>query len=364
MVDLNDLEEIKKLDPKDVLGSTEMFVAQCRQIHEIVENTELPEFNFSMITGETPRDMHLSCVIFSGMGGSAYGGHVAISLFRDELPIPAVVSSDYGLPAFANCDSIVIPTSYSGSTEETLSAFDQAKSENAEIIVLTSGGKLAEYAKADGRDDKVSSIALFDPKHNPSGQPRLGTGYIVLGTIEILRKIGLLRLSLEDIENAIDEVEKNISNIKSTAMDLSQQIYGNIPLIFAGSIFEGNAHILRNQFNETAKSFSSFHYIPEANHHVLEGLKNPEGRKLVALFLDSDLYGSKIQKRIELTKDVAKQNNTDVVSYKAQGLTKLSQSLELLAFGSYLTFYTAILYGQDPSVIPWVDYFKEKLAEK
>ncbi len=357
MIDLTDLKEIKKLDPKNVYKSTGMFISQCRQIHEIVEKTELPKFNFSMITGETPRDMHLSSVVFSGMGGSAYGGHVASSLYKSEIPIPAIVNSDYGLPGFVNCDSIVILTSYSGSTEEVLSALDSARNQYAEIITLTSGGKLAELAKP---DDKTSSI-IFDPINNPSGQPRLGTGYIVLGTIEILRKIGLLTITAQEVVKAIDEVEKKMDYIKLAAIKLSKKIHGNIPLIFAGSIFEGNAHIIRNQFNETAKSFSSFHFLPEANHHVLEGLKNPEGRTIISLFIDSDLYAKEIKKRMELTKDVVLKNHTEILSYETVTSSKLSQALELLAFGGYLTFYTAILYGQDPSVIPWVDYFKEKL---
>ena len=345
MIDLNNLDEIKKLDPKNVLGSTGMFIAQCRQIHEIVESSSLKEIDDG------------SSFIFSGMGGSAYGGHVAASLFRDDLPIPFYVNSDYGLPAFANENSIILATSYSGSTEETLSSYEAAAKLNAKIITLTSGGKLAELAGESGL------AVVFDPKNNPSGQPRLGTGYIVLGTIEILRKIGLLKISSEDIVSATREVENNMEQIKLSAMDLSKKIYGNIPLIFAGSIFEGNAHIIRNQFNETAKSFSSFHFLPEANHHVLEGLKNPEGRKLIALFLESSLYSAEINKRIELTKDVISQNNTQAVSYKAATSSKLSQALEFLAFGGYLTLYTALLYGQNPSLIPWVDYFKEKLAK-
>ena len=346
MIDLNNLEEIKKLDPKDVYGSTGMFINQCRQIHELVEKAELPDRLLKSDPGS---------VVFSGMGGSAYGGHVCLSLFKDEIEIPMFLNSDYGLPKFVNSDTLVILTSYSGGTEETLSSMELAKSIGANKIALTTGGKLAELA---GNDSIV-----FDPKFNPSGQPRLGTGYIVLGTIEILRRIGLLKHSSEDVVNAIDEVEKNIEQIKSEAMELSKKIIGCIPVIFAGSIFEGNAHILRNQFNETAKSFSSFHYIPEANHHVMEGLKNPEGRKLVSLFLDSEIYDAKIKKRMELTKDVVRQNNTEVLSYKIKGQTKLSQSLELLAFGGYLTLYTGLLYGQDPSLIPWVDYFKEKLSK-
>lgn len=360
MIDLNNFEEIKKLDPKNVFESSEMFVKQCRQIHELVEQTELPEYNFSPITGAAARDMRLSCVVFSGMGGSAYGGHVVSSLFRNELPIPIVVNSDYGLPAFTNCDSIVILTSYSGMTEETLSALEKAKEAYAEIITLTSGGKLAELAGANDYD-KMWQV-VFAPKYNPSGQPRLGTGYIVLGTIEILRKIGLLKIASNEVIQAINEVEGNQNYIKSTAIDLSKKIYGNVPVIFSGPIFTGNAHILRNQFNETAKSFSSFHAIPEANHHLLEGLKNPKDRKLVALFLDSDLYDEKNQKRIGLTKDVLRRNEISILSYKALGSSKLSQALEFLAFGGFLSFFLAILYKQDPSLIPWVKYFKEKLA--
>lgn len=348
MIDLNNLEEIKKLDPKNVYGSTEMFIAQCKQIHAIVEKADLTSYSQANFK-------NLSSLIFSGMGGSAYGGHIATSLFKDELPIPLYVNSDYGLPYFADCDSIVILTSYSGNTEETIASYVSAKNLNAKIIVLTSGGKLGELVSR--KDEAI----IFDPKHNPSGQPRLGTGYVVLGTIEILRKIGLLKITSDEVVQAIAEVEKNQNHIKSTALDLSKKIYGNVSVIFAGSIFGGNAHILRNQFNETAKSFSSFHIIPEANHHLLEGLKNPKDRKLVALFLDSALYDARNKKRIELTKDVLRQNKIPVFSYKALGASKLSQALNVLSFGGYLSLYLALLYGQDPSLIPWVDHFKEKL---
>ncbi len=350
MIDLNNLSEIKKLDPKDVLGSTNLFTKQCRQIHEIVEKYEFAT-NISDLEDA-------KSVIFSGMGGSAYGGHVASSLFKDEITVPFYVNSDYGLPHFVNCDSLVILTSYSGSTEETLSSLKVANSINANMIGLTSGGALREALENESKD-----VITFDPIYNPSGQPRLGAGYIVLGTIEILRRLNLINLATNEVIEAIDEVEKNIDSIKEKAIDLSKKIQGKIPSIFAGSIFEGNAHILRNQFNETAKSFASFHFLPEANHHVLEGLKNPKDRKLTALFLDSNLYDSKIKKRMELTQDVVGKNNSEVLIYQTNGTTKLSQSLELLAFGGYLTFYLAILYGQDPSLIPWVDYFKEKLAK-
>ena len=350
MIDLTNLEEIRKLDPKDVYGSTNLFIEQCKQIHDIVD-LELEG------SAQYYNNQNLDCVVFSGMGGSAYGGHVAVSLFKDELSIPAIVNNDYGLPLFVNCDSLVILTSYSGNTEETLASYDESKIVNAHTIGLTSGGELAKKMENESEGDLV----IFDPKNNPSGQPRLGTGYIVLGTIEILRNLGFLKIAGEEILAAVNETEKNIEKVKKNAMELSKKIFEKIPLILTGSIFEGNAHIIRNQFNETAKSFSSFHVIPEANHHAMEGFKNPKNKKFISLFLDSDLYSEKIKKRIELTKEVVQKNNIDILSYKASGKSKLSQCLEFLAFGGYLTFYLSLLYGQDPSLIPWVDYFKEHL---
>lgn len=350
MADINDKDQISKLDPKNVYGSTRMFIDQCRQIHDIAEKLE-----FSKNSTEDLKNF--DSIIFSGMGGSAYGGHVAASSYKDELPLPFYVNSDYGLPAFAGSKTIVLLTSYSGGTEETLSSFEKAKKIGAKSVALTSGGKLAE-----GLTENDLGL-VFNPTHNPSGQPRLGTGYIVLGTIEILRKLGLVSLTSDEITSAIDELEGKIDEIENDAKELAGKIYGNIPLIFAGSIFEGNAHILRNQFNETAKSFSSFHFLPEANHHVMEGLKNPTDRKLVGLFIESSLYDEKISKRMELTKDVFNKNSTSVLSYKLKTTSKLAQILEMLALGGFLTFYDAILYDQDPSLIPWVDYFKEKLSK-
>lgn len=349
MIDLSNLSEIKKLDPKNVYGSTELFVKQCEQIHEQIKDFE-PSINSSDLHG-------LNNLVICGMGGSLYGGYVAMSLFKDKLSLPIYLNNDYSLPLFVDCNTLVLLTSYSGSTEEILECYDQAKTKNAYIVGLTSGGKLGKYLKKN--DDKI----IFNPKNNPSGQPRLGTGYIVLGTIEILRKLGLIKLQSSDIKKAIDEASSIKEKVKKTAFEIAPKILGFIPLIFAGDFLTGNAHILRNQFNETAKSFSSYHVIPEANHHVMEGLKNPEDRKLIGLFLDSSLYSKKIQKRMELTRDVVEKNNVSTISYKISASTTLGQSLEVLLFGGYLTFYLAILYKQDPSIIPWVDYFKEKLKD-
>jgi len=136
-----------------------------------------------------------------------------------------------------------------------------------------------------------------------------------------------------------------------------------IPVIVASEHLLGNAHVMRNQFNETAKSFSAYSLIPELNHHLMEGLTNPKERILSFLFLDSTLYTPVIQKRFALTKEVIGKNNIDILEAPIQGQNAIEQMLYGISLGGYLTFYLGILYGQDPSVIPWVDFFKEKLAK-
>lgn len=343
MADLNNLSDIKKLDPKDVFGSSKLLDKQCEQIWNDVKNLNLPVANIKNI-------------VICGMGGSSYGGHVTLSMFKDKLNVPLVVQNGYDLPAFADSSTLVVLTSYSGNTEETLSCANEAKNKGSKTIVLTSGGKLADFIK----DNTMQGI-VFEPVNNPSGQPRLGTGYIVLGTIAILNKLGIIEIKESEVTDAIDHLRNAQENIMREAKKLAQEIEGRIPLIFASLFLEGNAHIIRNQLNETAKSFSAFEDIPELNHHLMEGLKNPKGRKLVCLFLDSEFYPQIIKKRITLTKDVVNKNGVKPLEYKAKGETKLSQMLEILSLGGFLSFYLAVLYDQDPSVIPWVDYFKEQL---
>lgn len=345
MVDLTNIDEIRKLDPKDVFGSTGKFLDQCVQIHEHLKMYTFKQ-NFSGVKN----------IVFSGMGGSSYGAHVVLPLFKYVLDVPVYINNDYDLPEFVDEDSLVIVASYSGATDEALSALEEAKKRSALIIILTSGGKLAENVKDTGYD-----AIVFEAKNNPSGQPRLGTGYMVLGTIEILRKIKMIDIADDTMTSAIDEVGLLHENIKEKARELSEKTDGSIPVIFAAGHLTGNIHIMRNQFNETSKSFASYHEIPEANHHLLEGLKNPTGRKLIALLLNSGLYSDINKKRMSLTGEVFEKNETRVLNYDAQGKTNLTQVLEILMLGGYLTFYLGILYGQDPSLIPWVDFFKEKL---
>lgn len=333
------------LDPKNVLGSVEMFLDQCEQIWQEAKQIEFP-------------DEYKACqnIVLCAMGGSAYGGYVASSLFKDQLRVPLISNNDYQLPGFSNANTLAILSSYSGGTEETLSCQKEALGKGLKITGIASGGELGDFLK-------LNNGLVFDPKYNPSGQPRLGMGYMVLGVVAILNRLGLIRISDEEVNKAISEVRQAQEDIKKQAQDLAKKIQGFIPLVVSTEHLSGNAHVIRNQFNETAKSFSTFSLLSELNHHLMEGLKNPPYKKLFVLFINSDSYSEKLKRRVELTKDVVGKNGVVFDEYKPIGLSKLSQVLNVLSFGGFLTFYLAMLYGQDPSVIPWVDYFKEQLEK-
>jgi len=335
------------LDPKNVFDSTGMLVDQCSYIWELVKTVEFPESYKS-----------LENVTLCGMGGSRYGAYIVQNLYRDLLKVPLLEYGDYHLPAYVSEKSLFILSSYSGETEEPLSSAQEVIEKGYPIVGLTSGGRVLEMSKLNN-----FPAIVFDKKYNPSGQPRLGTGYMIFGVIALLTRLGYLQVSDEEVENAISELRKNGDAIQSAAKEIAQKIYVSIPVCFAAEFLNGNIHIIRNQFNETAKSFAAFSILPELNHHLMEGLKFPADKKLYVLFIDSLLYSDKLQKRIAITKDVVVKNNIPQVSFKAKGATKLSQMLNVLSFGGYASLYLAFLYDQDPSVIPWVDYFKEQMAK-
>ena len=167
MINLQDLESVVHLDPQNTIGSTEKLPEQLTAAWEQVKAIEIPQ-DYNDITS----------IVFCGMGASIYGALVIKALFGPEFPYPIEMVSDYHLPKYVGPKTLVVLTSYSGSTEEVLSCADEAKAKNAKMLVLTKGGKLAEFAKA----NNVPAY-IFDGLLNPAGVPRLGNGYSIIGLI-------------------------------------------------------------------------------------------------------------------------------------------------------------------------------------
>lgn len=345
MLDLNS-EETKKLDPVNTVGITEGLLEQCQAAWDQVNNLDIPKFE------------NISTVVFCGMGASIYGALVLKSLLGTEIQFPIEVISDYFLPDYVGKNTLVVLTSYSGTTEEVLSCAQEAKAKEAPMIILTKGGPLAEFAK----DNNVPAY-IFDGKLNSGNVPRLGAGYTILGLIGLLNKANVIDIEEQAISQALVRMKEKFEDIKQQALTDHEMFVNKIPIIFSAEHLAGNAQIVRNQFNETSKAFSSFFLIPDLNHHLMEGLQFPTNAPLHFIIFDSPNYSEKIKKRIELTIEVVRKNNYPVHEFTTSGQTVYDDFLEILIYGSFLTLYLGLSYKQNPAINPWVDWFKSQLAE-
>jgi glucose/mannose-6-phosphate isomerase len=348
MQDFTDLAAIKRLDPQDTYTSTELLLEQLETAWNEVNALDLPHD----IAG-------IKNIVFCGMGASIYGALVLKALQGAQMPYPTETVTDYHLPAYVDKHSLVVLTSYSGTTEEVLSCAEEALNKDAKMIILTRGGPLAEFA-----NEHNIPAYIFDGKANPSGVPRLGTGYSILGLIGLMNKLQIITVADEEIQEAITRLKEKLPELKARATRDYSSFIGKIPVIFAAEHLSGNGQILRNQFNETSKTFSDYYLVPDLNHHLMEGLQFPEPSPLLFLVLNTRNYSEKISRRMDLTIDVVKQNKQNLTVYTTEGQTLYDDFLEALIYGSYLTLFLALSYDQNPAVNPWVDYFKGELKKR
>lgn len=351
---LDNIPQIKNLDKGRMLASIEALAEQCRQAWRDLQGVSVPRA-YSQVKN----------IMVAGMGGSAIGAHIIDALYSNELEMPLEIANDYHLPAYVNKDTLVVLSSYSGSTEETLSCLAEAKKKGAKILVMTAGKDLAKFKK-----DKKLPGYLFTPRFNPCNSPRMGLGYSLFGLLILFGKMGFIKFGEFEAQKAIKVVEKYNRALgvykkmaDNRAKQLAEKMRDKIPFYFSAPPLAGNIHTAANQLNENAKVFSSWACLPEINHHLMEGLLFPSAVKknLVLVFFESFLDEPKIQKRFALTREVAEKRGVEAVSYMLQEKTRLGQSFELLVLGSYASFYLAMLYGIDPTPIPMVDWFKKNM---
>ncbi len=354
MPNLDSLDKIKEIDKGNILGSIIAFPDQMLQVWEDLKERGVPE---SCRTAKN--------VVVSGMGGSALGGRIVDSLMAERSRTPIEVFTEFRLPNYVNKDTFVILSSYSGNTEETLTAAHEALNRGASLFCITTGGKLAEFMKENGLDGYI-----INPIHNPSNQPRMGLGYSIVAVLAALAKCEFINILDTEIHDAveiarhyIEEFGPGVPTSDNLAKRMAEKLKGKVPVLISSEHLFGVTHAFKNQLNENSKTFALLFDIPELNHHLLEGLRNPaEVRKFLHfIFFESDLYTKEVKLRYPLTREVVEKQEVETSIYKLNSNKKLNQIFEELIYGSFVNLYLAILYEIDPSPIPWVDYFKERL---
>ncbi len=344
---------IKRIDPTGVFASVLAVSDQAAQAWKESRKVVLPTVY-----------RKASHIVICGMGGSLLGAHLLTRLYEDRLRVPLTLVNGYNLPKSVDGKTLVVLSSYSGTTEEILACARAAQKVTRMRIGITLGGKLLQGLR---RANKP--VYQIVETYNPSHQPRVGVGYSVFGQLGLLRSY--IGVGNSEVQNAIGHANKIRHQWAQTAAGIAktrklfQFFKDRMPVIIASEFLEGNAHVFSNQLNESAKSFSRYHVVPELNHHLLEGLDNPKAvvKKSAFLFLESSLYSPKNQRRMLLTKKIAQTQGAHVESLHIQGQDKLSAVLELLFISGYFSTAAAINQGIDPSEIQWVHYFKKHLAK-
>lgn len=355
-MNLDNLEEINNLDKSNVAESIVKLPDQIKQAWRESAHIKLPE---------SYKRTKSICIV--GMGGSGLGPEVVYHLYKDDLKIPLVLVHDYDLPGFVNEDTLVLLSSYSGTTEEVLGAAKQAISRKCKVAAITEGNQLGQFLDENGFPYyKINTI------HNPSKQPRYGIGYLVIGILGTLRGLDLIQIEETEGEKMIRDLRelnsKFLPSVPSRAnfpKEIAQKLKNNMIGIIGSQFLSGIAHIFANQLNETSKTFAFYFLLPELNHHLLEGFGHPlDIRKhLKIILLESDYYSEKIKKRAKITADVIEKQKVETFTIKFEQGTPLRQAFEALLITSWISFYLGVLNEVDLSITPWVDYFKKQLAK-
>ncbi len=356
MINLDSLQEIKKLDKENVLGSVDELPKQCLHAWEDNEKLELPS---------SYRDINK--IVMCGMGGSGLAARVIESVFAKKLKYPLGRVNDYDLPNWVDKNTLVIISAYSGFTEEPIECAYQAIKKKLKWMAIGAGGLLIDLAKKNN-----APYYLVEPTYNPSKQPRMAIGYSLIGQLAMVSKAGIINIVKQDIESLAKEMDTviksanvNVPTEENPAKKLAQRLCDKQIVFVASRHLLGSAHTAKNQMNENAKNFTAIFDIPELNHHLMEGLRFPESNQqdLLFLFVNSNLYPSRIQQRFTITQNIVKENKVQYAAWQAKSDNLLSQAFEFIQFGGYVAFYLAMLNGINPAPIPYVDKFKTDLGQ-
>ncbi len=350
---LDSIETMARLDPGGMLKIVGDLPGQIRDALDIAGRAEFPQ-HFA----------GARCIVAAGLGGSAIGGDVVRELVVDELRVPMAVVRGYELPAFVDRDALVFVSSYSGNTEETLSAYSIARERGARMVCITSGGRLAELATRDG----VPLITI--PQGFP---PRTALGYMFVPMLVALARLGYVRGAADGFEEAeiiLRDLGVVLGPESPTSVNQAKRMaiamHGRIPLIYGSSGITAAAALRwKTQINENSKTHACWNVFPELNHNETVGWGAPEdiAKVLQVVLLKDKGDHPRVQRRMEITATLMG-GASGIDEAHSLGRSKVARLLSLVYVGDFASLYLAFLYGVDPKPVKVIDYLKGELARE
>ena len=351
MVNLDDLVIYQQIDPSNMMIQLHGLPQQCRNAWHKAINFELP-------LSYTDIDK----IIILGMGGSAIGGDLVRSLVSSTGKPIIFVNRDYDLPALLDDNTLVIASSYSGNTEETLSGFSWALERNCKKLVMATGGKLKTLAEN-------ANVPIFTIDH--ISQPRAALGYSFIPLIALLQKLDFLEDKTTEIETMtqileilLGELKESVLTSSNQAKQLATKLYGKVAVIYGAGVLSEVARRWKTQINENSKTWAFYETFPELNHNAVVGYQFPEelAVNIFVVMLRCPSLHPRIFARYQITAEILEQASVGYQIIDSHAGHDLSQMMSLIFFGDWVSYYLAILNQIDPTQVKAIDFLKERLS--
>lgn len=349
-MNLDDTAAFKVIDRQDMYGHIHGLPGQLLEAWNLASKQALPDLGKP------------ASILIAGMGGSAIGADLLSAYAAPLCPVPVVVHRDYGLPAWAEGPGVlVIASSHSGNTEETLSAYEEARRRGCQVFSICTGGTLE-------RLNQETGLPYWKFVHN--GQPRSAVGFSFGLLLGLFSRLGLIPDPAADLQSAVKAMQAQQAGIarevpasQNLAKRLAGQFMGRWVTILGSGYLAPVARRWKGQVSEVAKAWAQFEFLPEADHNTLAGLSNPAEvlDHSMAIFLRSASDHPRNLLRSDITRRVFMQEglNTDFVD--ARGDTPLEHMWTLLHLGDYTAWYLAMAYGVDPTPVDAIQSLKAEM---
>jgi glucose/mannose-6-phosphate isomerase len=340
----------ERLDPSGMRKLLRRFPHLCREGWRVGRDTALP-----------PDLRKAQRVLVAGVGGSAIAGEMLGALLNARGGLPVTVWRDYGLPPGVGTDTLVVVCSYSGQTAEALASFEAAVERGLPTLAITGGGTLRETAIA-----RKLPIIPVDVK----SQPRATVGYSICALLGLLQTAGLvgdqtaaMSEALEELLALVNDLDENAAQADNPAKGLAQEIRGKVPVICGGGFLAPVARRWKTQLNENAKAWAFFEVLPEAGHNAVAGINFPPGSddNLYVVLLHSSLLPAAIVKGLAVVAELLDRTGVEHKTVSGRGKSDLAQQLTASLYGDYVSYYLALLYETDPTLVANIEYMKARL---